>query len=266
MTPEIRDRKRTVLATLAFIAGGAVPIQLVTLSFAYSQYVRGVRMGPHSIAVAHEFARWYLPLVYLPALLALAAIAAYGRRRYPGLFRRIVVGLSMGAVATLTLDAVRQAGVIHGWLPADTPVMFGKMATDSSRFALLYPAGLFVHYLNGANFGLFYAFAWGRRRSYPSAAFWATIWALVLELGMMTGPPMGPMVGWFGVRYAWPQLFLLTLVAHLFFGVTLGLLIQRFLSEEDGDWLLPFLLGSGGRRASAGTGEPATPESAAPAA
>lgn len=29
-------------------------------------------------------------------------------------------------------------------------------------------------------------------------------WAMLLELGMMVGPPMGPMVGLFGVRYAWP--------------------------------------------------------------
>ncbi len=31
-------------------------------------------------------------------------------------------------------------------------------------------------------------------------------WAMLLELGMMVGPPMGSMVGLFGVRYAWPQL------------------------------------------------------------
>ncbi len=255
MTDTGRDRRRAVLALVAFVAGGAVPVQLVTLSFGFAQYVKHVAMGPLVISVAHEFATWYLPLIYLPALVVLAAIIIYSRRRYPDLYRRITVGLAMGAVATIALDAVRQAGVIHGWLPADTFVMFGKMATGSPNFAVFYPAGILVHYLNGANFGLFYAFVWGKRRSYVSAVGWATVWALVLELGMMTGPPMGPMVGLFGVNYAWPQLFLLTLVAHVVLGIAMGLLIQHFLTDEDRGWPLPFLVGrkQPGSRAQSGS-------------
>ena len=237
-------RRRALLVLIAFVAGGVVPIQLVTLSFGYAQYVQNVAMGPRVISMAHQFATWYMPLIYLPAMVALAAIAIYARRRLPDVFRRIAVGFGMGAVATIALDAVRQAGVIHGWLPADTFVMFGKMATGSPNFAVFYPAGILVHYLNGANFGLFYAFVWGKRRSYVNAAWWATVWALILELGMMTGPPMGPMVGLFGYNYAWPQLFLLTFVAHIAFGVAMGLLIQHFLDEEDVGGLLPFIRGT----------------------
>ena len=239
-----RDRRRTWLVLIALFAGGAVPIQLVTLSFGYAQYVRGVTMGPRVFAVAHEFASWYVPLVYIPALLILAAVALYSRRRYPDLYRRIVVGFVFGVIATLALDAVRQAGVIHGWLPGDSPVMFGKMFTGSPNFAWLYSAGLFVHYVNGASFGLVYAFIWGRRPTFRSAAAWAIAWALFLELGMMTGPPMAAMVGPFGIRYAWPQLFLLTFVAHIVFGAALGLLIQAMLKDEDRSWLLPFLRGA----------------------
>lgn len=238
------DSRRAILILLAFVAGGAVPIQLVTLSFGYAQYIRGVEMGPQVMSVAHEFARWYLPLVLVPALVLLAGISWHARRRYPDIYRRIVVGLAMGAVATIALDAVRQAGVINGWLPADSPMMFGKMATGSASFTVWYPAGVLVHYLNGANFGLFYAFVWGKRRSTANAVALATAWALVLELGMMTGPPMGPMVGLFGSNYAWPQLFLLTFVAHLVFGVAMGLLIQHFLSEDDIGGLVTFIRGT----------------------
>lgn len=240
---EIHDRRRTALALIAWVAGAAVPIQLVTLSFGYAQYVEGIPKGPRLIPTAHQLAELYLPLVYLPTMIALVAIALYARNRYPGLFRRIAVGFSMGAVATLALDAIRQMGVIHGWLPGDTPILFGRMATGSETFAVLWPAGLAVHYLNGAGFGLFYAFVWGRRGSYSSAAIWATVWALVLELGMMLGPPMGPMAGPFGVDHSWPGLFQITLVAHLFFGVTLGLLVERFLTPADRGGLMSFLRG-----------------------
>ena len=238
------DRRRSLLTLVALVAGAAVPIQLVTLSFGYAQYVRGVPKGPQLISIAHELAAGYVPFVYLPAMVVLAAIVLYARNRYPGLFRRIVVGFSMGAVATLALDAIRQMGVIHGWLPGDTPVLFGKMAAGpGAPFALLWPAGLAVHYLNGAGFGLFYAFVWGRRGSYGSAVIWATAWALVLELGMMLGPPMGPMAGPFGVDHSWPGLFLVTLVAHLFFGVTLGLLVEHFLTPADRGGLVTTLRG-----------------------
>ena len=240
-----RDTRRSALAAVAFVLGGAVPIQLVTLSFGYAEYFKGIRMGPRVLSVAHDFAKFYIPLLWIPAILILAGILLYSHKRYPDLFRRIAVGLAMGAIATLALDAVREAGVIHGWLPGDTPVMFGKVATGSNNFAFFYPVGLLVHYMNGANFGLFYSFVWGKRRSRLNAVFWAITWALVVELGMMLGPPMGPMVGPFGYNYAWPQFFILTFVAHVVFGTTLGLLIQHFLREEDRGGLITFLRGPG---------------------
>jgi hypothetical protein len=246
MTPQAAgwDRRRGLLVLVAFAAGAGVPIQLVTLSFGYAEYVKGVALpGPQLISVAHEFARFYIPFVWIPALVALAAIGWYTRKAYPDIFRRIVVGFGMGAVATLALDAVRQAGVINGWLPGDTAAMFGKMATGSPNFWTYWPVGLLVHYMNGAGFGLFYAFVWGKRASFRSAVLWATVWGLVIELGMMTLPPMGPALGLFGVNFAWPQFFILTLVAHLFLAVAMGLLIQRFLTDEDRGGLLAFITG-----------------------
>ena len=62
---------------------------------------------------------------------------------------------------------------------------------------------------------------------------------------MMVGPPMGPMVGMFGVRWLWPQLFVLTFVAHVVHGIILGLLCHHWLREEDSEWLLPFVLRRG---------------------
>ena len=103
------------------------------------------------------------------------------------------------------------------------------------------PMLLLIHFLNGANFGLIYAFVWGKRKNARSAVLWATSWLLLMELGMMTAPPMGPMVGPFGTNYAWPELFILTFIAHVAFGVVLGLLTQHFLKDEDSGGLLQFM-------------------------
>lgn len=241
MTAREDSRRKTILGLLALFAGGFVPIQLVTLSFGYAQYGQGVKKGPELLGTAHQFAQVYMPFAYLPALGILIGVVLYSRRHYPDLYRLIIVGLGMGAIATLALDAAREAGVIHGWLPGDTPVMFGRIATGSSDFATFYPVGLFVHYMNGASFGLVYAFVFGKRDTVRGAVLWAIAWALVLELGMMTLPPMGPMVGLFGSNFAWPQLFLLTLVAHVMFGIALGLLVQHFLRDEDRSWVRGFL-------------------------
>lgn len=248
MPMRIPDTRRAVLILLAWIAGAAVPIHLVLLSFGYAQYWKDESLGPKVVLTAHEFAKFYIPLVYLPAMALLIGITLYCRKRYRDVYRRIIVGLVFGAVCTIVLDAIRLNGVVNGWLPGDTPIMFGKMATGSTKFAAFFTVGQLVHFMNGAGFGLFYTFVWGKRGSYKTAVFWGVVWLLFLELGMMLGPPVGPMVGPFGVRYMWPQLFLLTLVAHIGCGVALGLLVQKFLKDEDRGWLLPFIRGESADR------------------
>lgn len=242
---KITDKRRAFLILLALFTGGAVPIQLITLSFGYSQYYQEIAMGPKMIMGAHEFAKLYIPLVYIPALLILVGLILYSRRNYPDLFRRIVIGMGAGMLATVALDYFREMGVINGWLPGDTPAMFGKAATGSRSFAVYYPVGYMVHFLNGANFGLLFTFMWGRQASYQRSVAWAVLWLLVVELGMMTGPPMTPIVGPFGTNFAWPQFFLLTLTAHIAFGIVLGLLTHLWLQPEDQGGLLKFLKGPG---------------------
>ena len=233
--------KRTGLILAALFAGAAVPIQLITLSFGYSQYLQGQPKPPQAIMVAHEFGLPYFQFVYVPALVALIVITLYCRKNYPDIFRRIVVGFGVGIFATFTLDAFRQMGVINGWLPGDSVVMFGKMLTVSKDFKVFYPTGLAIHLLNGADLGLFYAFVWGKRATTLSAIGFAILWLLIIEFFMMVGPPMAPIVGLFGVNFAWPQFFLITLVAHIAYGITLGVLVQHLLTDEDKGGLFQFM-------------------------
>lgn len=233
--------KKSVLTLFALFMGGFVPISIVVLSFGYAEYYKAQAIGPKIIRVAHEFGGPYMMYVYIPAMIILVGITLYSRKNYPDLFRRIVIGLIAGAIATIGLDWIRQMGVIVDWLPSDTPEMFGKMVTGSSNFVEYYWVGQFIHFMNGASFGLFFTLVFGNYSSYKKTVIWAIAWMLIMELGMMVGPPMGPMVGLFGVNWMWPQLFILTLVAHIVFGIILGLLSHLWLKEEDRFWLIPYL-------------------------
>ena len=234
-------RPRTALILGALFAGGFVPIHVVVLSFGYAQYVRGTPPGPRVMQVAHEFAEPYVLFLYLPAMIALVLIMAYSRTHYPSLYRRLAVGLAAGAIATIGLDWIRQMGVLNGWLPADTAEMFGKAITGSNDFATFYWVGQAAHFMNGADFGLCFTLLFGRFSSRGRTVGVAVLWMLLMELGMMVGPPMGPMVGLFGVNWQWPQLFALTFVAHVVHGIILGLLAHRWLRPEDGDWIVPYI-------------------------
>jgi uncharacterized membrane protein YeaQ/YmgE (transglycosylase-associated protein family) len=233
--------KKSYLTLLALFLGGFVPIQLITFSFGYSQYYKGIKFGPKVIKVAHEFGEPYFLYLYIPSILVLIWVILYCKKHYADLYRRIVVGLLAGAIATIGLDWIRQMGVISSWLPGDTPAMFGKMVTGSSSFSSYYWIGQFIHFMNGANFGLFFVLVFGNFINRKKTIMWALIWAITIELGMMTLPPIAPMLGFFGYNFAWPQLFLLTLIAHIVYGTILGILVHEWLKPEDNTWLLPFL-------------------------
>lgn len=235
---------RIAIIMSLLVCGAAIPIQLLTVSFGYAQYRGGEHLVPDALPLAHSFAaQIYIPWILLPGLLVLIVLSAYCRQRYPDIYRRVIVGAATGAVATVVLDTVRLTGVVHGWLPADSPMVFGKLITGSEVFEVYYPVGVLAHYVFGADFGIFYTFVWGKQKNYWWAVQWATVWALLIEFGMMTLPPMAPAVGMFGVRFAWPQLFLLTLTAHVLYGVVLGLLAQHFLTDCDKGGFLSFLRG-----------------------
>lgn len=219
------DRKARWLYLLVLVAGGAAPIFLLLLASGIPTWGKGLTKMPQIVMYMHQFANWYVPLVLGPALAILLIVALYSRRRYRWLYERIVIGLGAGAIATVALDFFRELGVIHGWLPTDTSILFGKMiAGPTASLTAILVTGFIYHFLNGANFGIFYTLVVGKARWY-----WAIVWGLVVELGMMTLPPMGPLAGPFGSKTGRPALFLITLVAHIAFGLVLGLLTQHWL-------------------------------------
>lgn len=177
----------------------------------------------------HSVMSSYMPFLVL-SLVVLGVTLVVSYLSYPRLFDRVFTGLWAGAVATIALDAIRYPiGVGLKTLPTDMPTMFGKLilGTDAVTGGVLL-LGYLYHFLNGASFGLVYTVILGKVSWY-----WGVVWGLIIEVLMMTTPPMLLMgVGPFGINTGAPWYFLTTLVAHIAFGAVLGLLAERFVRER----------------------------------
>jgi len=196
-------------------------------------------IGPNILVVALTpgmpgmpvLTRWAL----LPSLVLL--LAAWGLAflwGYERLTDRIWTGLWIGAATTAALDLFRLISFSLGLLPGNMPRMFGVLILDTmaggptpwSDFV-----GSLYHYWVSACFGLTYTLICGR------TPWWGgLIWGLIIEVGMMTTPPMVVAMdtGYFGLKSGKGLLngvFLGSLVPHIAYGIILGLLIERYVSH-----------------------------------
>ena len=148
------------------------------------------------------------------------------------LANRIWVGLWVGAAATGLLDAIRLTGFQLGWMPGNMPRMFGVLIVDRMALGPSLGSdilGYLYHYWVGGCFGLTYTLLLGRFR------WWGgLVWGLIIEVGMMVTPPMVVAMdtGYFGVKFG-PGLFATSLVAHVAYGVALGLLAERYVVHRE---------------------------------
>ncbi len=250
-----------------------LPLTLIALlcaAVAPNIFVAG-GLGVAPMAVLAKYV--LLPAVVIEvALILYAWFAGYSR-----LFNRLVTGLWVGAVATTGLDVIRQPGTFFRYLAHDEARMAGEMilvphdehgsrethasgekhpgsestaphkASDAEHSQPMHGGGHdsvgaadFVgyayHYWNGASFATIYALLFGR------TAWWGPLLYSVffIETGMMgfmqaAMPPL-----------TW-GIFLVALVAHVAFGLVVGVLLQHFL--RDRGTILNLLSSTGARRA-----------------
>lgn len=148
------------------------------------------------------------------------------------LANRIWVGLWVGAATTGVLDAIRLTGFQLGLMPGNMPRMFGVLILDRMALGPSLGSdilGYLYHYWVGACFGLTYTLLLGRFR------WWGgLVWGLIIEVGMMVTPPMVVAMdtGYFGIKFG-PGLFATSLVAHVLYGVALGLLAERYVIHRE---------------------------------
>jgi len=197
-------------------------------------------VGPNTLVVALTpgmpgmpvLTQWVLiPSIFLLAVVWLAAfLLGYGR-----LQNRIWTGLWVGASTTAALDVFRLTSFMLGLLPGNMPRMFGvlifdTMAVGPTPFSDF--IGSLYHYWVSACFGLTYALICGRTR------WWGGfIWGLIIEVGMMTTPPMVIAMdnGYFGLKLGQGILngvFIGSLIPHISYGIALGLLLERYVKHQ----------------------------------
>ena len=189
-------------------------------------------IGPNILVVALTPGMPEMPLLakwaLIPSLVLLVLVwviaKSLGMTR---LTNRIWVGIWVGAATTALLDVVRLTGFSMGLLPGNMPRMFGVLILDQMAVGpstLSDFVGALYHFWVSACFGLTYSLLVGRGR------WWGgLIWGLIIELGMMTTPPMVVAMdtGYFGLKHGYGVLTV-SLTAHIVYGIALGLLLERY--------------------------------------
>jgi hypothetical protein len=188
----------------------------------------------------------------VPSIVLLVAVAVIAvRRGHRGLVRRMIAGAACGAAATVGLEAVRLTSFHFGGMPGDLPRLLGVLLTDRFMLgpsALSDVLGYAYHFWNGASFGLVFAVLFGR-----ASWRWTSIYGLAIGLGFLAGPAVRAMgVGFLGLQM--PTMTVTVVVAHLAYGLLLGLCLGRALPVAGG-----LLVGGRDRQARG----PRTPQEAA---
>ena len=181
--------------------------------------------------------RVFTLFIFAPALVLLAALAIADRLHWDRqLWRAVVIGVLAGFIAAVAYDVFRLPFVFaREWgLDSVVPPMklfkvfprFGAMILGEPLEQASYPTaahlvGWAYHFSNGATFGVMYLAMVGNsaRRHW----LWAVLMAVALELGML----FTPYPGTFGIHVT-PQFVVVTLTAHIIFGIALGLAARKF--------------------------------------
>lgn len=203
-------------------------------------------IGPNVLVVALTPGLVEMPFlttnILLPSIAIFIAITIIAKvTGGDRLYNRLIVGAWAGAAATGFLDAIRLTGFHLGYMPGNMPRMFGvlimdTMATGPTPLSDL--IGSLYHFWVGACFGFTLTLIGGKVRWW-----WGLIWGLIIEIGMMTTPPMVVAMdtGYFGLEFG-IGLLIVSLLAHIALGIVMGLLIEKYITHRGNILQLSFSL------------------------
>ena len=180
--------------------------------------------------------RWFTLAVLLPSTAAVVVLALVGD---VSMRRAIVVGAVGGTLAAVAYDLFRLPFVVAAadhtgpaWLRLPLFKVFPRFGamilarpytptqTDSQFTLLAHVVGWAYHFSNGATFGIMYVALIGD----PSRRSWA--WAVVAAAGLEAALLATPYTSFFGIAQT-PRFVVVTLAAHLVFGVVLGVYVRQ---------------------------------------
>jgi hypothetical protein len=181
--------------------------------------------------------------VLCPATAGLIALALLDRVKGDGqLWRAVIGGAVAGFVAACAYDAFRLPFVFAGeWglsdvvppmnlykvFPRFGAMILGEPVVQPDYSVAAHLTGWAYHFSNGVTFGVMYVALIGnaRRRSWG----WAVVLATGLELAML----LTPYPQFFSIPLT-TQFVVVTVAAHLIFGVSMGLVAKLLASRRAG--------------------------------
>ncbi len=186
--------------------------------------------------------RTFFYAILLPATALLYGIALLDNARGDGrLWRAVVIGTLAGLVGAVAYDIFRLPFVFSdAWglgrfgipqmplfkvFPRFGALILGEPVEQASYSLAAQLIGWAYHFSNGATFGVMFAAIYAEGREAMDAArgrawkpiVWATLMAVGIELCLL----VSPYARFFGIQLT-PRFVVVTLVAHLIFGLGLG--------------------------------------------
>jgi len=172
-----------------------------------------------------SFAGWFW-FFALPGALFVAGISVVCNRRrfHPALQVAVAAGLLGGLSATVAYDLVRVPFLVLGYrlfAPISTYGILMTLGAASSPGTET--LGWLYNFMNGALFGVAYGMIGLGRR------WW---WAIPFALGLETMTVVTPYADVYGLRGK-PDVIAIAYGAHVFYGVALGVVVQRAAAWRD---------------------------------
>lgn len=163
----------------------------------------------------------YHAMLAIPVLTVVAAAVGYTYRRYPQLFRRIVVGLGAGLLAVAAYDALYVLGMALGWVHQGHPTWSGLGGFGGGLWGLV-KAYFYQGVLTGALWGMAYGLFLGKVRWTVGVLFGVALWSAAVTFALFV-PFGGPFVPGMSAGAA-----LALLAAYVVYGTVLGLVSERW--------------------------------------
>ncbi len=227
MTQEFSNRSSVLPPLLQWTLGGRLIVFLLSAASIWCLLTEF-----YGLCSMRGFTIWIL----IPATALLIAMAwidlMHGDRR---LFHAVMIGAIGGLVAAIAYDVFRLPFVIGAvdhvgpaWLQLPLFKVFPRFGamilgqpftttqTDSQFPLIAHVVGWIYHFSNGITFGIMYMAMIGdaKRRSW--------LWAIALAVGLELSMLFTPYTRFFGINLT-TRFIVATLLAHLVFGIALGL-------------------------------------------